>query len=357
MALYPALKEYYDYISAQEKSGKLPPQIDKSLLESILNDKIKECPVCGSTIERHAVTHIYNLLEQFDVSSATAAELNKTLAALKGFFAIIAEYPAQRERLFSELQDIKDKIKQNQEEYENVTSRLASVPNSDEVAQAVINREAFRKDVSAKLVRKGGEVILLNTYNKTIEDLEQDLTKATARNKKAAIIRKKEDFCNTCIAIMKETKDEVLNECRSDMQSETLDLFKQLIWKKNSFSNISIRQDYTFELLDMYGNQTLGSCSAAERTLLALSFTLALQKTTKHDSMLFIDTPIGRVDPYNRMNIMSILLDVAKNKQVILTFQPSEYDDNVKEKLSGKCNTFTKLAMDEESGLTNIAKS
>ena len=115
---------------------------------------------------------------------------------------------------------------------------------------------------------------------------------------------------------------------------------------------MEIGEDYSFRLYDTYGNQTLGSCSAAETALLALSFTLALQDISKHDSLLFIDTPIGRVDPVHRVNFIRKLLDVAGNKQVILTFTPSEYDSDIKSIIGGLYSTLNLLT--ENNGITTV---
>ena len=71
-----------------------------------------------------------------------------------------------------------------------------------------------------------------------------------------------------------------------------------------------------------------------------------------HDSLLFIDTPIGRVDPDNRLNFVNTLCEIAKSKQVILTFTPAEYDDKVAAALQNQFASFSKLTMEE--GITVI---
>ena len=136
------------------------------------------------------------------------------------------------------------------------------------------------------------------------------------------------------------------------IQEETFEIFNNLIWKEDAFSKVEILENYSFRLLDKYGNQTLGSCSAAETALLALSFTLALQDVSKHDALLFIDTPIGRVGTQNRTNFMNTLMEIAKNKQVILTFTTTEYDHNVQSIISNNYNSFHSLTMSE--GVTTI---
>ena len=172
------------------------------------------------------------------------------------------------------------------------------------------------------------------------------------KNKQLEKINQQAEYCKKCRNVLKETRLDLLEESRREMEQETFDAFSRLLWKKDTFSKVEILEDYTFRLLDKYGSQTLGSCSAAERALLALSFTLALQKVSMHDSLLFIDTPIGRVDPDNRQNFVNSLCEIAKEKQVILTFTPAEYDDKVAAAMQGQYASFNKLQI--EDGITVI---
>ena len=163
------------------------------------------------------------------------------------------------------------------------------------------------------------------------------------KNKQFEKINKQAEYCKKCRNILNEIRIELLQESRDEMAKETFDVFNKLLWKKDAFSKVEILEDYTFRLLDNYGQQTLGSCSAAERALLALSFTLALQKVSTHDSLLFIDTPLGRVDDENRANFIHTLCNIAKERQVILTFTPTEYDANVQRELYNQYSSFTEL--------------
>ena len=48
---------------------------------------------------------------------------------------------------------------------------------------------------------------------------------------------------------------------------------------------------------------------------------------------------------------MNTLLEIAKDKQVILTFTPTEYDSNVQTILANHYNSFHTLSMDD--GITS----
>ena len=67
---------------------------------------------------------------------------------------------------------------------------------------------------------------------------------------------------------------------------------------------------------------------------------------------MFIDTPLGRIDDENRENIIDVLLDIAKKKQVILTFTTSEYNQIVKTTINNEQSTINNLTM--INGITKV---
>lgn len=227
-----------------------------------------------------------------------------------------------------------------------------SIPNTDEITKALDQKKEFRKTRDDIVAKRGVE----EAHKKELEDQysvqEKKLKSLIDKNKQLEKVNAQSEYCKKCRNIIKQTRLDLLSECRSEMETETFEMFSSLLWKKNAFTKVEILEDYTFRLLDNYGFQTLGSCSAAERALLALSFTLALQKVSMHDSLLFIDTPIGRVDDDNRLNFVETLCNISNSKQVILTFTPTEYDQSVCAALADKYSTFSTLTI--EDGITTI---
>ena len=196
--------------------------------------------------------------------------------------------------------------------------------------------------------------MLLEARSKAVSKAEKELEDAMKSNRRMDIYRKQLEFCTKGIIMLDETLKEIIEECRKEMEVATFEIFDKLIWKKNAFSKVNILEDYSFELLDAYEQQTLGACSAAERALLALSFTVALQQTSGHDSLLYIDTPLGRVGEKNRINFAKVLTGIGESKQVILSFTPTEYDDNVRRQLANEYSSYCELYF--ENGVTTIKK-
>lgn len=349
-ALYSAIKGLYKYIQEQDSHGKLPPRIDKFLLESI--EKHKHCCVCDQDLSDHSYNFIQELRKELEVSSETSALLNKTVVVLRQYLTKLSCYQSKRDALMEEIKGFRKRYNEYLEEEKQLNLYLMNIPNTEAITKAIGDKKEYQKKRDEIVKQQGAE----DAHKKELDNqyVAQDkiLKALIEKNKQLEKINTQAEYCKKCRNILKETRLELLAESRYEMEQETLSTFTKLLWKKDAFSKVEILEDYTFRLLDIYGSQTLGSCSAAERALLALSFTLALQKVSMHDSLLFIDTPIGRVDSDNRLNFINTLCEIAKTKQVILTFTPTEYDEKVAAALQNQYASFSKLTI--EDGITVI---
>ena len=349
-AMYPAIKSLYVYIQEQDKHGKLPPRIDKFLLKAI--EEHKHCLVCDQDLSDHSYSFIQELRKELEVSSDTSALLNKTVVVLRQYLEKLSQYKAKSETLINEEKALRKQHNDYLEEEKQLNTYLMNIPNTEAITKAIEDKKEYRKKRDDIVAKKGVEEEHKKKLDNDFYNQSKVLKSLIEKNKQLEKINQQAEYCKKCRNVLKETRLDLLEESRREMEQETFDAFSRLLWKKDTFSKVEILEDYTFRLLDKYGSQTLGSCSAAERALLALSFTLALQKVSMHDSLLFIDTPIGRVDPDNRQNFVNSLCEIAKEKQVILTFTPAEYDDKVAAAMLGQYASFNKLQI--EDGITVI---
>ena len=349
-AMYPAIKSLYVYIQEQDKHGKLPPRIDKFLLKAI--EEHKHCLVCDQDLSDHSYSFIQELRKELEVSSDTSALLNKTVVVLRQYLEKLSQYKAKSETLINEEKALRKQHNDYLEEEKQLNTYLMNIPNTEAITKAIEDKKEYRKKRDDIVAKKGVEEEHKKKLDNDLYNQSKVLKSLIEKNKQLEKINQQAEYCKKCRNVLKETRLDLLEESRREMEQETFDAFSRLLWKKDTFSKVEILEDYTFRLLDKYGSQTLGSCSAAERALLALSFTLALQKVSMHDSLLFIDTPIGRVDPDNRQNFVNSLCEIAKEKQVILTFTPAEYDDKVAAAMQGQYASFNKLQI--EDGITVI---
>jgi DNA sulfur modification protein DndD len=300
----------------------------------------------------HSYSFIQDLRKELEVSSETSALLNKSMVVLRQYLERMSQYKTKRESLMEEEKALRKQYDEYLDEEKQLNIYLMNIPNTEAVTKAIEDKKEYRKKRDEIVAKKGVEEEHKKDLENKLYNQSKVLKALIEKNKQLEKINQQADYCKKCRNILKETRLDLLEESRREMEQETFDTFNRLLWKKEAFSKVEILEDYTFRLLDIYGSQTLGSCSAAERALLALSFTLALQKVSMHDSLLFIDTPIGRVDSDNRLNFVNTLCEIAKTKQVILTFTPTEYDDKVASALQNQYASFSKLTI--EDGITVI---
>ncbi len=350
-ALYPSMKQYYDYIQKQEKAGNLPPKVDKNLVESIL--ETKTCPICGtSNLSEEQIEFVKNVLKRLEFSSKTSNCLNKAATALADFFKRLSAYDEKKKGIQTDIVFIENQRKNAEIKYKELSDFMKTIADSEKLTKAFAERETLT-ETREELIRKiAVEEKILETNEINYNEAQKELDKALYQNKAYAKLRKQKKYCEDSIKILEKTMEEVLNDCRQELQERTFEIFNLLMWKKDTFKNVIIDEDYIFHLKNIFDEETLGSCSAAERGLLALSFTMALQEISMHNSLLYIDTPLGRVGAKNRINFTRVLKEIGANKQVILSFTPTEYDTNVKSILEGNYSSFHDLVYSD--GITTI---
>lgn len=345
LALYPALKAYKEYIDKQDVDGKLPPIIDKDILDRIVKDG--KCLICGNELDEKHIAFVRELQRKINMSSKTSNEMKAALGALRGYFQEIDGYKEEKAKKVQSYESLQKRIKDNENEYSKLDEYLKSIPNNSEIAEAISNREKYQELLNALYERKGKEEYSFQIAEEKREEADKEYRKAVAKHEELRGISAQMEYCTKASTVLEKTEENILAGFRNDMEKQTYDLFNSLTWAKGKYIAINLGKDYSVKLLNKFGDQALGSCSAAERTLLALSFTLALQKSSHHDSLLFIDTPVGRIDEENRKNFSKVLLDLAKSKQVILTFTPTEYDADVRGVLEGNYSSFQELIQND----------
>lgn len=184
--------------------------------------------------------------------------------------------------------------------------------------------------------------------------LNENLSHALKIDAECQLINKQIEFAQNAQNIVSDVEKEMMEEVRMKMQQRTMDYFNALIWKKGVYDHIELNKNYRLDLLHRDGYSCVGSCSAAEKSLLALSFTLALHEVSGFNAMLFIDTPVARVSGQNRINFSNVLKDVSKYKQLIMTLTPDEYSEPVKFIFEPIASTISHLVMNTNSEITTI---
>lgn len=356
VSMYPYAKETYDMICEKEAQNTLPPNIDKTMLLNLLNDEHGSCVVCGSELSDDSKEHIRILLESIQVSSKTSNILMSIKSELKRTIDDAIAYEEEKNILKTKYSEILNDLKKNESDIRKVESEYQKFSDQDQIKTWFNER---KEKISLRDDDKQEQAIVdyeINKDKKLLEEKNKSFEKILASNEKYKQNLSRINFANEASLIINLIENEMMDEIREKMENRTLEIFDQLVWKKNFYKSVKLDDRYQMDLFDVNGISCSGSCSAAERALLALSFTLALHEISGFDSLLFIDTPVARISGDNRSNFAKVLKEVSLNKQLIMTFTPDEYSSNVSDVFEPIASTSRHLTMNDSNNITTIVE-
>lgn len=329
LSFYNYAKKVLDIINEKDEKGELPPSIDRHLLCKILEGHV--CSVCGHSLSIKEEENIKKLLEQFQISSATSHLLMEIKGELIRIIKLAEEYNDAKEKIMAKYIANKNIISKKQEELHKLEKKVSLFTDKQLVRNQFAERSSLQKAIKDATEKRGSIKARLSMLYVETENLEKKLNKEMIKEKQGQRLARIIDLAKQTKTILQEIEKELMDEIRLQIEKKTMDYFQDFIWKKGTYDNVKLDENYHLELFHVNGDSCVGSCGAAERSLLALSFTIALHEVSGFGSLLFIDTPVARVSDRNRKNFADILNQVSLSKQIIMTLTPDEYSNEVSE--------------------------
>lgn len=354
LSLYPSAKATLDMINEKEASHALPPNIDKKLLEDMLHSEDGLCTICHSPLKDESKSHIQELMELLAVSSETSHILMGIKSELVRIVDEAQAYQSARNELMAEYKATQVQLDDCEAELRTIDEEINKFQDNEKIIELHNESENHRKILDKN---KEKRAIIKHNYDDICqkeEEAQNELTNALAKEKECERIKSTIDFLSRAQIIVSKIEKDMMDEVRAKMEVRTMEYFEKLIWKKGVYTKITLDSNYQLELIHRDGYSCTGSCSAAERSLLALSFTLALHEVSGFNALLFIDTPVSRVTGQNRVNFAKVLAEVCKQKQLIMAFTPDEYTDNISSIFEPIASSSVKLKMNTDEEITYI---
>lgn len=306
-----------------------------------------QCKICGSELNQSAEEYLQSLVDKF-MSSATIQKLTEIKNDVYRGLNIF-DYEEKRQHYFGLIDEYESKIDELVAENDELKRKISTVSDVEAIEiemQRKVNNERTR---DRNIEKRGSYKNELENKKRDLETAKKEYDEAVSKNDACEEIKKYLDFVTSAKIIVATIRDEIVNDVKNRMEKLTMEIFEELIWKKETYGRIELDDNFRLRLFHKSTNLScLDSCSAAEKELLALAFTIALHTVSEYDNLLFIDTPVGRVSDENRENFAKVLLDISDKKQIILAFTPSEYSDEIKNVFNtGVVSSFNYLGTDE----------
>ena len=355
LTFYGVMKEAADYIQEKSEKRQLPPPISKEIIQKSLHARI--CSLCGRPLDADAIHQLEEELTKYELSSSDATKLVEITNDVNQWRDNAYGYGERKEEAFRRLKSCEAAIQKTTDDIAVLTKKLSVVSSVGDLEEKVEQRaelEAAKDNTSRK---QGSYEAQLKAYDEKIAKKKLEVEQALQKSKKLDVEERCYQVANAARTIIDEVMQEISDDIRQTMETETKRIFDELTYKEKTFGNIVLSENYSLKILQKdTGDSFLDALSAGERELLALAFTLAILEVSGYDSMLVIDTPVGRISDKNREDFAKSLVRISNERQLILLFTPDEFSENIQREFTSQ-NLSTKrriLSRDEKESYVEV---
>ena len=335
ITLYPRIKKALALIQQKEKSGDLPPAIDKMQIKRLLEHPEDRCPICDGRIDESARVHLEKLLERIAVSSETSNYLKEIKGSLEMYVDQVAQFKGKLDELRQTEMDLSSQKEKIERRLKEIAGLLSNYNESGEqgtvnIAATEVQRTKIIKQIDLAYQNAAVARATIQSCENAIEEINKKQLDAIKKLSEYDGLRREMEVIQMLHGNFKRIQIEIMQQMKNEIQTVTWKYFDEMIWKKNTFGHISINDSYDITVYNRDNIEMTGSLSATEQMALAYAFTLAIHSASGKNCPLVIDSPLGRVSDENRENMALALKDVSKEKQIIMLFTPDEYSEQVK---------------------------
>lgn len=328
---YDALDFTLGQINELHEKGKLPPRIQDYFIRELLEEG--EC-ICGEQIKEDNEHELKTLLKEVEQNLDEDDNLEGK-SEIPRIQDVGTEKVDQLLDLREEIREIKGKISDTETEINEITEELKQYDTSDEdIDVDAIENQLDELESREDTLKNNKESIVSNIALKQqeVNEKDEELTEELKKKEKHQDLVKKLEFLEQSIAHVDEIQQTVLSEIRTQAQEKIEKYFNQLIWKDEEYE-IVLEEDYTIRVLDKFGMDKIGSLSAGEKQVLALSFMSALTSISGFEAPIVIDTPLGRISSEPRNRIAENIPDYIEGTQLTFLMTDSEYTTHVESRM------------------------
>ena len=330
------LANVHEDIEQKRKRGELPAEIRRNLIERVLRQNL--C-ICGRSVMED--TQALQSIESWKDKTSEEAIEDSTLRLWHDLGGICGRQSTNEQDAAGQLQ-LYGSAMNDIAEYENQLEEIsASIGHSErndasklesvrsQLDQRRINLLAERKVNESSLAAHKLHLDQLNMKKAEEEAKEAKKDEYTAR---VALSRQVTDALSF-------VHDKFTKEIRiklEDLASSALSNILDSAGQAN-MCKVRVKDDYSLEVLNKYGDPWLAEISAGQRQVLSIAFIAALAEAASNGKLLemplFMDTPFGRLSSKHRENLMRLV--PRKSAQWILLATDTEFRNEEAQILEG----------------------
>ena len=325
--LLSSIEKTVEHIKTRSNDGELPPKIKETFLKEMLDGG--QC-MCGNDISvgqtaRQKITQLLGKAQYSEISEM-CTELKYELKPILEIDNIKTELVELEKDMLKHAKLIKKK----QDDLDELNARIGNVDN-EQIRKISSEKTILNEGIKGLEQELGWDRKTEDEAKKKLDSYQKDLLSEMSKDSKQKHLTHQLKFCQDALSTLSRVKTELLEDMRDTVQRHTKKYFLKFLWKKDTYDDVIIDENYQITAHHVDGYNVRTGLSKGEKLVLALSFMAALRKITGFGFPLLIDTPLGRVSGEPRYNIASELPVFLKNNQVTLLVTDSEYQAEIQD--------------------------
>lgn len=300
-------------------------QRDKALLEMALESG--ECPTCGHNLDTRELevirTHCKDT-EEGDISGT--GERDSDVGMTASPLGALELRKLQGPNVGARIRDIEDEITEKIAGRAQLENRIKEI--NDKIESVDTDQIRTKRQEVNRLSTYAGELTeQINQQNRDIEAKERDIQQLTniinsdLGADQAGSSRQVKVY-DSLYEIFSRTITEEREKTRERVEDFATKAFKELSTEA-TYTGLQITTNYGLHIIDPNG-ETVRERSAGAEQIVALSLIDALNRVAQSYGTVMMDTPLGRLDPHHRQNILKYVPKMGN--QVVLLVHEGELD-------------------------------
>ncbi|EMA70328.1 chromosome segregation protein [Halorubrum distributum JCM 13916] len=230
-----------------------------------------------------------------------------------------------------QISEKQDELEEVDRELRDISNELKSydLPEDVDVSSLESQRSEIEGRISEMRQEIGRVEHEIETLDEKVDEIDEKWREEAAKESKHRTMMRKLDFVEDAHEELTEIKQTILAQIRENTEENMNRYFNDLIWKDEDYT-VELGEDYTVSVYGRHGDNKIGSLSAGEKQVLALSFMSALTKISGFNAPIVIDTPLGRISSKPKKRIAQNLPDYLMDTQITFLMTDEEYTDEVR---------------------------
>ncbi|NLV10690.1 AAA family ATPase [Halomicrobium mukohataei] len=279
-----------------------------------------EC-VCGESMDddkRDAILNRYQKLK-----SSQRRRLTDLMEVSQRVDLSIQNQLERYNQYQATIRRLRQSIEQTEEEIDDLQQQIDEIEETEKAG--LKERESELREEISDLEQKIGRLEERRSELQSEKTrLENRIAGMDEAESEAERLRELSGLSERCRRAFADIKDELVESRRESVQEHASETFLRLTNRPEYYQGLEITDNYELQVKTPGATRSLSEQdpSAGQTQIIAYSFIAGLSKYTTRNAPVVIDTPIGRLDPEHKANLVDYYHEFSD--QVMILYQPNE---------------------------------